>query len=93
MIDFPSALHIGPWNPKPRPAVAPKRCSGTQIPSLAVELDDGAHRMIELSDDVDSKFGSVDGDQVMFVTPASWPMRSASRVILYRDGLPLASLL
>ena len=71
MIDFPSALHIGPWKPRPLPAVAPNRCSGTQIPSFAVELDDGAHRMIELSDDVDSRFGSDDGDQVMLVTPAS----------------------
>ena len=63
---------MGAWNPKPLPAVAPNRCSGTQIPSFAVEFDDGVQRIIELSDDVERRSGSVgDGDHVMFVTPAS----------------------
>jgi hypothetical protein len=59
------------------------------MPSLAVELEEGVQRMIELSDEVDSRIGSevVEGDHEIFVTPDSWPMRSASSVMLYRDGL------
>jgi hypothetical protein len=55
------------------------------MPSLAVELEDGVQRISELSEEVDRSTGSeevVDGDQETLVTPASWPMRRASRVML-----------
>ena len=91
MTVLPSAPHKAPWNPSPRPPVAPKRCSGIHIPSLAVDDEDGVQRMSELSDAVERRSGScpaVGGDQCTLVRPPSCPTSRASKVTLYRRGLP-----
>jgi hypothetical protein len=64
------------------------------MPSVDVECEEGDQTISELSDAVESKRGGeaesetkADEDQWRLVRPASCPIKRASSVTLYRDGL------